>query len=353
MIAVIFGCLLVINGLLALALQRFYSSVPARELKRLAARGDYLAAALWRPVAFGASLRLLLWIVFGLSMAGGYLLLVDNLNGWAAFGAVAASMAVVVWLLSIRLSAHSVRLAAWLAPALHAVMRYVHPPLNLVARGVSRFRVHAPHSGLYEKEDLIALLKQQKEQPDNRIAPADLELIERAAQLDNLKAADIVLPWSKVKHVKADEHIGPVLLGELHGSGQNSFVVYEGKPDNVVGTLLLHDAVQAKTGGTVRSLMHANARYVHEDFSLRQVLNAFAASGHFMVVVVNAFEEAVGVITLQHILSQLLGEAQAEDIPYEDRASVAAWRPQPQFAEEPIVDETPPAPSSEQTEVVE
>ena len=347
--------LLVVLGLLALALQRFYSCVPAKELKRLAARGDHLAAALYKPVAFGASMRLLLWAVFGLSLAGGYLLVIDAMNGWAAFGVIAGSMAGVVWLLSVQLSVHSVRLAVWAAPVLHTCMRYVHAPLSLIAKAVNRFRVHTAHSRLYEKEDLIALLQQQREQTDNRISPADLDLIERAAQLDTSMAADIVLPWNKTRHIKADEHIGPVLLGELHASGQNSFVVYEDRPDNVVGALTLRDAVQAKSGGEVRALMQPNLCFVHEDFSLLQVLHAFAASGSFMVVVVNAFEEAVGVITLQHVLSQLLGEAGEEEVSYENRSAVAAWRPQqpePVFAEEPVVDEMP-ATSPEATEAVD
>ena len=63
MIQSIIGLLLVLLALAALALQRLYSSVPARELKRLAGRDDELARVLYRPVAYGGSLRLFLWIV--------------------------------------------------------------------------------------------------------------------------------------------------------------------------------------------------------------------------------------------------------------------------------------------------
>jgi CBS domain containing-hemolysin-like protein len=353
MIASIFGLLLVLLGLLSLALQRFYSSVPARELKRLATRGDHLAAALYRPVAFGASLRLLLWFVFGVSLASGLLLLIYNLVAWAAFVVAILTMGLVVWLQSMRLTIRSARLASTVAPALHAAMTYLHGPFNLMDRLVSHVRYHEPHSGLYEKEDLLALLKQQKEQPDNRISSAELHLIERAVGFDDLKAADVVLPWAKVKLVSTEDHIGPVLLGELHDSGQRSFLVYKDKPANIVGTLFLRDAVHAREGGRVGDLMHSHISFVHEDFTLRQVLGAFKTTGQFMVVVVNAFEEAVGVITLQHLLVQLIGDAE-EEMAYEDRASVAAFKPL-DLAEEPVVDEVPEEPdqpSPEETEVV-
>lgn len=353
MVESIVGFILVLLGLFALALQRFYSSVPAKELKRLAARGDHMAAGLYRPVAYGASMRLLLWIIFAVSIAGGLLLLLHSLSTWATFGAIVLTLAVIVWLQSIRLSVRSARLAVTAAPALHGLLGYVHPPFHFLTRTVNRYRQHLPHSGLYEKEDLLALLGQQRAQLDNRIAPAELELVERVLTLNDVQAADVVLPWSQVKLVNVQEHIGPVLLGELHDSGQDSFLVYDGKPDNIVGTLFLRDAVHAKNGGKVSTLLHPKVCFVHEDFSLRKVLDAFAETGQFMVVVVNKFEEAVGVITLKHLLAQVVGQAEQEDFSYESRASIASFVPRLQPAEEPVVDEIPDQPLPEQTEVVE
>lgn len=347
MITTIFGAFLLLLGLLALALQRFYSCVPAKELKRLAARGDHLAASLYRPVAYGASMRLFLWIVFGLTMAGGLLIVLAGLQAWAAFGVVIAALMAVVWIQSMRLTVHSARLAVTVSPALHKAMQYVHPPLQVVAKRLGQLRRHEPHSGLYEKSDLLALVKQQKEQLDNRISLAELELMERAAKFDDLKAADVVLPWAKVKLVNKNESIGPILLGELHNSGQRSFLVYQDKPEHVVGTLFLRDAVRAKAGGQVVDIMHHNLCFVHEDFSLRQVLEAFKTTGQFMVVVINAFEEAVGVITLQHLLAQLMGEVEEGFDAFEDRAAVAAFKPQLELAEEPITDDIPdPSPQT-------
>lgn len=346
----------IVLGLFALALQRFYSSVPAKELKRLAARGDTLAEALYRPVAYGPSMRLLLWTVFGLSTAGG-LLLLHSLPTWAAFAIAALTLATAILIQSMQLTVRTARLAVQAAPALNWLMTYLHVPFDAVAYLLNRHRTQNVHSGLYEKEDLISLLRQQTAQPDNRIARHDLELVTRAAQFDDVQAADVVMPMARVRLVRLNDHIGPVLLGELHDSHQNSFLVYDESPDHVVGTLFLRDAVAAKEGGLVRDLMHPRLCFVHEDFSLRQVLRAFAHTGQFMVVVINTFEEPVGVITLQHLLQQLVGEHDADDFDsFEDRTAVAAFRPQ--LAEEPVpaVDDLPQSaeePSPRATEVIE
>lgn len=355
MALIILGILLITIGLVALALQRFYSSVPKKELKRLAARGDHLASSLYGPVAYGASMRLLLWLIFCLGLSGGLLLVLLQMSSFAAFFVLSFVIAAAVLLQSLRLTVNSAQFAVQAAPALNWLLTRLHTPLDAVARLLNRYRNHAAHSGLYEKEDLLDLLEQQKDQPDNRIARYDLELLARAATFDDRQAAGVVLPMSRVKMVKLDDHIGPVLLGELHDSGQNSFLVYEGTPDRVVGTLFLRDAVAAKEGGRVRQLMHARLCFVHEGFSLRQVLQAFAKTGQFMVVVVNAFEEPVGVITLSHLLTQLIGEHEDDDFDaFEDRAAVAAFKPKqpvPELAAEEVSVEEAPSPGV--TEVVE
>jgi len=328
MIISICGFVLIGLSLLSLALQRFYSCIPSKELKRLAARGDHLAEALYRPVAYGATMRLLLWIVFGLSFAGGALLVSLGFVAPVAFLVIALSVVSVVILQSMRLTVHSARIAVHAAPALNWLLTYLHTPLDILSHGLAKVRTHSPHSGLYEKEDLVALLQQQKEQLDNRITQHDLEILERAVHFDERQAADVLLPMSRVKMVRADDHVGPILLGELHASKQSSFLVFQDSPDQVVGTLFLRDAMQAREGGRVADLVHHKLVYVHEDFSLRQVAQAFTRTSEVMVVVINAFEEALGVITLDRLLTEFVGEAPEDDsIAYEDRAAVASFKP--------------------------
>jgi len=362
MILTLCGILLLVFGLLSLALQRFYSSIPAKELKRLAARGDHLAAALFRPVAYGESMRVLLWTLFGLGVSFGILFVTMALTAAFAFVIIALTFVGMILLLSVRLTVHSAKLAVHTAPALTWLLRHVHQPFAAVARHVNHFRSREPHTGLYEKEDLFALLRQQKEQIDNRITGQELDILERAVRFDDRRAADALLPMSEVRMVRMDDHIGPVLLKELHDSGQRSFLVYADSQEHVVGTLYLRDAVQAKEGGRVSDLVRPRLAFVHEDFTLRQVLQAFMKTSQFMVVVINSFEEAVGIITLEQLLGELIGENGDDAMAYEDRSTIAAYKPerrttetgdQAELATEPIPAEDDMPSSPEPTEVVE
>ncbi len=364
MILTLCGILLLLFGLLSLALQRFYSSIPARELKRLAARGDHLAAALFRPVAYGESMRVLLWTLFGLGLSFGILFVTMGLTAPFAFVVIAVSLVAMILLLSIRLTVHSAKVAVQAAPALTWILRYIHQPFAAAAAQVNRFRSHEPHTGIYEKEDLFALLRQQKEQLDNRITDNELDILERAVRFDERHAADVALPMSEVHMVRMDDHIGPVLLKELHDSGQHSFLVYADSLEHVVGTLYLRDAVQAKEGGRVSDLVRPRLAFVHEDFTLRNVLQAFMKTSQFMVVVINSFEEAIGIITLEQLLGELIGETGDDSVAYEDRSTIASYKPKHRTAPAGTPDEanlaTEPIPvgddepsSPESTEVVE
>jgi CBS domain containing-hemolysin-like protein len=142
------------------------------------------------------------------------------------------------------------------------------------------------------------------------------------------QAADILQPRKHTYLINADDSIGPILLDQLHKSGQASFLVYKDKKDNIVGSLTMHDAVAARQGGRVFDLIRNDLAFVHEDFGLKQVLTAFQKTGQHVVLVVNKFEEFLGVITLDDLLKELVGEQEPVLVEnYENRSTVAAYQP--------------------------
>lgn len=339
MITTIFGIGAIVIALFALALQRLYNAVPAREIKRLAARNDQLARQLYRVVAYDASLRILLWTLTLAGLPVGVWLLAQQVALPVVAAVLAAVLAIAfVWLPSLRLTVHTARLAAACTPALDKILQYTHGPLDALAHFIGNHRALAAHTGLFEKEDITMLLEQQREQPDNRISGHQLELIQRALHFEDKKAADILVPCAKTRMLEANETLGPILLDELHKSGQPSFLVYEGSPDTVIGTLSMKVAASAKHGGKVAQLMRADLCFVHEDFTLLQVAEALTQTKLQVAVVVNAFAEAAGIITLEQLLREAFGVMPAEDIAYDDRKAVAEYHPKP---EQPDQDKQP------------
>lgn len=351
MVIYLLGFLLLGVAFLALALQRLYSSVPARELKRLAGRGDHLARSLYRVVAYDRSLRLFLWSVLGIALSVSFLLLIPVLPTAISLALLAlVSMLSFVVLPSLQLTQHSARFAAWFVSPLVWILSHVQPILGRAADILGKHHTVVNHSRLYEKEDFEQLLSKQKEQADNRISPEDLELIQRSLAFGDRTAADILQPRKDAHIVSADETIGPVLLDQLHRDKQPSFLVYKDSAENIVGSLSMRDAVKAKHGGRVLDLVRYDLIFVHEDFSLPQVLEAFQRTGQQLVVVINSFEEFLGIITMHQLTGELLGTVDSSDegLHYENRSAIAAYQPQP--TTEVTMDETTDQPEASEAD---
>jgi CBS domain containing-hemolysin-like protein len=350
MTGILCGFVAILLALLALTLQRLFSSVPARELKRLARRDDPLAKALYRPVSYGAAMRLFLWLVVGLGLSLGLLLLVPALPVLASLLLLAAFAVVAfIWVPTMRLTVHTAQFAAFLSPAVTFVLSYLNTPLSKLAGFINQYRGLAAHSRLYEKEDLLALLDLQKQQVDNRIVQDELELADRSLRFGDRQAADVVRPRKSLHLVNADDTVGPILLDQLHKSGQNSFLVYKDKKENIIGSLSLKDAVNARKDIRVLDLIRNDLTFVHEDFSLRQVLTAFQYTGQHVAVVINGFEEFLGTISLDDILKELFGENMEPVVDsYENRSGVAAFKPKQEEPEaESVIEAAEPEPQPE------
>lgn len=313
-------------ALLALALQRTYTLLSAKELKRRARQKDPIAEVLYRAVVYGASLRLLLWVTVIICAAASFTILGQISDPWLAFVAVAITLAYgFVWMPAHHASRFGVQLAVWLTPIITWVMAKLYPLLDGLVAFIRRHKPVVVHTGLYDREDLLKLIEVQKGQADSRISPDTLDLLSHVLTFGDKVVHDIAIPVRMVRQVSAAEPVGPVVIQQLHDSGFSRFPVYDGTPGNIVGTLYLRDLISLKHTGTVGEVCKQDVYYVHEDHPLEQVLDAFLKTQHHMFIVVNSFEEFVGIITIEDILEQILGCKIVDEFDqYDDLRAVAA-----------------------------
>lgn len=323
----IIGLVFVVVAIGLWVLERSYRHVPAHELKRLARSGDDVAQLLYQAAAYGTSLRVLL--------RGGAIVLAA-LSLIALIQAFGSLLGVIVVLVLVglggfifvpgnELTRTSLALAKWAAPAIAWLLERLQPVLDAGVRFARRYRHVYVHTGLYEKTDLAELLERQRGQEDSRISVSEIDLLRHNLSFGDKLVVDALVPKRVVKTVAASDAIGPVLMDELSKSGHSRFPVYDGKHDNIVGILYLHDLVGAKHSGTVADIMKTKLTYVHENFTLYQTLQAFLKTKHHLFLVVNSFEELVGIITIEDVLEQMVGKPIVDEFDhYDDLRAVAA-----------------------------
>lgn len=329
---------LIVLALFGVVLYKTYFYMPLKELKRQAENGNDLARGLYRAAAYGDSLRLYLWLWIGLASAGGFVLLARMAPPWLGFAAIALLLWIAfLWLPSTRLTGVGARLALLVTPAITWKLNYLHPILGRAAGLARRWHPREAHTHLYERDDLLELIERQRHQADSRFAPEELDFTEHVLRFRDYKVRDVLRPRKHVKSVSVTDQIGPILLDELHASGQTAFPVHEANdPAKIVATLHLGD-VGIKSKGAVADHSKTGVYYVHESDSLAEALHIFHQTRHQLLVAVNSFEEYVGIVTLEDILQRLVGRSAAHEhvSDHANPTAVAARHPQKQAAKPP------------------
>lgn len=312
--------------LYGVVLLKTYRNVSGKELKRQARDGDKLAEALYKVVSYGASLDIVLWFVIGLSAGLLFVSFADGMPFWlAVFGIASIIWFGFAWLPNTHGTQFGRQLAKLTAGPLHATINAFYPILSRAESLIGKYRPVTIHTGLYTKEDLIDLLKHQKGQLDNRIAKEDLLIAQHSLNFGEKFVRDVMTPRRVMSTVSVDETISPVVMEELHKTGHSRFPVFEGKKDNFVGLLYMRDMLKKRAGGKVKDLMEKKVTYVHDEDLLTDVLQAFIKTHHHLFLVVNTFEEVVGLISMEDILEQIVGKQIVDEFDrYEDLRAVAA-----------------------------
>lgn len=325
MITILLGLLLAALVLLTVSVKRAYIHRPVKELKRLARANDQTAIMLHRAATYGVSLQVVLWGLVGLSAAGFFVYTARHTSAWAAFIISAVLIwSGFAWLQNKEVKSLSTWFARILAPGLAWILQYLHPTISWMVERIHDYYPLQIHTGLYDKEDLLELFNDQNVQSDNRIEEQELSLAFHALTFGDKQVGEYMTPRRMVKAVSVDDDTGPVLMDELHASGFSRFPMFEGKKDHIVGTLFLRDLVKVTDSSSVRSVMRSDVFYVHEDESLYDALQAILKTRHHLLVVVNSFEEYVGVISIEDVLEEIIGRPILDEFDrYDDLRAVA------------------------------
>lgn len=320
-----FAILLLVLALLLVVVRKTYYSLPLKELKRKAAHHDPFASAVYTAVSYGNSLRSFLWLVIGLLSAGSIILLARSLPVWVSLIVVGPLLWVAFsWLPASRVTRFGAWITKHVTPVIVTILNWLHPILSRGADAVEKRYSAVKHTGLFERDDLIELIKKQQKQVDNRLTPEELEIARRALTFGDYTVGDVLTSRKEIKTVLADDVVGPILIDELHQSGQSLVLVRESKKGPVIGSLEFHQ-LNLHSKGHVSDVMNKTVYYLHENDSLTEALHAFFITNHPVFVVVNSFEEYLGVITVENILRQLLGHLPGDEFDqYADLNAVAA-----------------------------
>src|SRR6185437_9512450 len=164
-----------------------------------------------------------------------------------------------------------------------------------------------------EPENRAELLEVLNDAHERNLIDADaLSMIEGVFQVSDLAARDIMVPRSQADVIDITKPIEDWLPMVLH-TAHSRFPAIEGDRDKVIGILLAKDLLRyyAEESFDVRDMLRP-AVFIPESKRLNVLLRDFRANHNHMAIVVDEYGGVAGLITIEDVLEQIVGEIEDE-----------------------------------------
>ena len=140
--------------------------------------------------------------------------------------------------------------------------------------------------------------------------PADINMVRSISRMDNRDAADIMVPRLDVDAVAASASLDDV-VGAFVASRHTRLPVYREKMDDVVGIIHISDVLLAQSAPdpavSPESLMR-EPEFVAENMKVDDLLAQLRRKSLQMAIVVDEFGGVEGIVTLEDVLEEIVGE---------------------------------------------
>jgi magnesium and cobalt transporter len=162
-----------------------------------------------------------------------------------------------------------------------------------------------------DREQLVTLLHSAFER--NLLDGDALSMIEGALQVSEMQVRDIMVPRSQMDVI--DVNVPPdKFIPHVIATAHSRFPVIDKNRDDVIGILLAKDLLRYYAGEEefrVRAMLRP-AVFVPESKRLNVLLREFRANRNHMAVVVDEYGGVAGLVTIEDVLEQIVGDIEDE-----------------------------------------
>jgi CBS domain containing-hemolysin-like protein len=205
--------------------------------------------------------------------------------------------------------------------------------LNRLSNGLlGLFGVKSTHgSEAHTAEELRLLLDQGKQ--SGEIQDSEHELIENVFQFNDRMVKQIMVPRTKLSALDVNAQQDKI-LEMVFSEGYSRMPVYEGNIDNIVGVLNVKDLlpiIRNQESVDLARIMRPPF-FVPETKKINRLLRQFQRKHLVMAIVSDEFGGVSGIVTIEDIMEELVGEIQDEydnEVPVVEKIAEDEYRVNP------------------------
>ena len=156
------------------------------------------------------------------------------------------------------------------------------------------------------EEDIVLMLDAGAD--EGTLDQSDIEYIKNVFKLDRLVASDVMTPRNSVVTVSSDA-TKEEILSIIENEGYSRIPVYTGSKDNITGILYVRDYL-LKLSDPEFTTENAVIKpvFVPESIHLDLLFKEMQQKHNHMVIVVSEYGVPAGIVTMEDILEELVGE---------------------------------------------
>jgi Mg2+/Co2+ transporter CorB len=227
--------------------------------------------------------------------------------------------------------AYSDRVALFVAPIMRTIIVVLNP-ITVTIEFVVRWLLKLTPSNLDDEANILAAHNEirgtiELQKKEGSVARHDADMLGGVLDLRDLQVADIMVHRTKMDTIDADDPPQRV-VDELLRHQYTRVPIWKDEPENIVGVLHAKDlyATLGRTGWDVSKLdimsFCVEPWFVPDTTPLKDQLNAFLKRKAQMALVVDEYGEVQGLITLEDILEEIVGQIADEHDTHESAIRV-------------------------------
>lgn len=182
---------------------------------------------------------------------------------------------------------------------------YLLRPFGVVFLSFTRFLVRLfPSRSQLNREEIVGFIR------SNFVESKDF-IMEGFFQLEKTKAKEIMTPLPEFISFPEEETISEIMK-EVEQSGYSRYPLFSERGDNITGYVDVKDFLPVPFSTRLSTVSHT-AVYVPDTLTADRVRYKMQEEGEPMLFVVNEFGSVIGLITLENLAEELVGDIVSND----------------------------------------
>jgi CBS domain containing-hemolysin-like protein len=209
----------------------------------------------------------------------------------------------------------------WLVRFVHFFMRPIVRACDMVDEIVRRLVGAQAMTDEQEMEEELRTVVSESEE-EGRLDESERDMIEAVVEMRTTAVSEIMLPRTEIEGFELTDDLS-FITGFIRRAGHSRIPVFEGDLDHIIGVLYAKDLLEFVGAGTesfkLRPILR-EAQFIPETKSVRDVLAEFKTQKVHMSIVLDEYGGTAGLVTIEDVLEELVGDIQDEYEPEHESA---------------------------------